>query len=169
MPDWYDRFCGVIAPRQRGSRCAYRWIVESDRVLGGVPLRDGSAPTPLTWAERRFGYGVARGYADSTGAATTTYTPRYRRDQQQPDQAMILGRSRRPERPRRSFLMRRFLDRCRAWLSGIGTVILCGERRDLVAVTAPTFFAFFVFPCILPTPVPNTRPWGRTVCRIRLY
>lgn len=41
----------------------------------GEPSAAAQPPT-LTWAERHFGYGIARAYAghtDTTGAATTTY------------------------------------------------------------------------------------------------
>lgn len=39
-----------------GHRCAYRWIVEGDRVLGGIALRYGSSEY-LRWAGH-LGYGI---------------------------------------------------------------------------------------------------------------
>ncbi|HEX8345302.1 MAG TPA: GNAT family N-acetyltransferase [Actinoplanes sp.] len=48
-------------------RCTYRWIVESDRVLGGVALRDGTDDY-VAWAGH-IGYGI-RPSARRRGLAT---------------------------------------------------------------------------------------------------
>lgn len=48
-------------------RCAYRWIVENDHVLGGVALRDGDSDYVL-WAGH-LGYGI-RPSARRRGLAT---------------------------------------------------------------------------------------------------
>lgn len=48
-------------------RCTYRWIVENDRVLGGVVLRDGSDDY-VSWAGH-IGYGI-RPSARRHGVAT---------------------------------------------------------------------------------------------------
>jgi predicted acetyltransferase len=49
------------------ARCTYRWIVEGDRVLGGIALRDGSSDYVL-WAGH-IGYGI-RPSARRRGLAT---------------------------------------------------------------------------------------------------
>lgn len=50
-----------------GHRCTYRWIVEDDRVLGGIALRDGSDDY-VSWAGH-IGYGI-RPSARGRGLAT---------------------------------------------------------------------------------------------------
>ena len=62
-------------------RCTYRWIVESDRVLGGIALRDGSSDYVL-WAGR-VGYGI-RPSARRRGLATCAMG-------QMLDEARVLG------------------------------------------------------------------------------
>jgi predicted acetyltransferase len=48
-------------------RCTYRWIVESDRVLGGIALRHGSSD--YVWWAGHIGYGI-RPSARRRGLAT---------------------------------------------------------------------------------------------------
>jgi predicted acetyltransferase len=68
---WVARLTGESDPAKpidAGKvRCTYRWIVESDRVLGGIALRHGSSDYVL-WAGH-IGYGI-RPSARRRGLAT---------------------------------------------------------------------------------------------------
>ncbi|GHE43113.1 acetyltransferase [Streptosporangium violaceochromogenes] len=55
------------APDAGGARCTYRWIVEDDRVLGGIALRHGFGEF-VKWAGH-IGYGI-RPSARRRGLAT---------------------------------------------------------------------------------------------------
>jgi predicted acetyltransferase len=68
------------------ARCTYRWIVESDCVLGGIALRDGNSDYNL-WAGH-IGYGI-RPSARGRGLATWAM---YR----MLDEAQVLGYGRQP-------------------------------------------------------------------------
>src|SRR5580700_9059930 len=66
---WLDRLASQPGPagRAAGHRCLYRWIVEEDRVLGGIALRYGSDDY-VRWAGH-IGYGI-RPSARRRGLAT---------------------------------------------------------------------------------------------------
>jgi predicted acetyltransferase len=68
---WVARLTGESDPAKPTDagkvRCTYRWIVESDRVLGGIALRHGSSDYVL-WAGH-IGYGI-RPSARRRGLAT---------------------------------------------------------------------------------------------------
>ncbi|MFI7600054.1 GNAT family N-acetyltransferase [Actinoplanes sp. NPDC049681] len=54
---WVARLAGQPDPAPTGRhRCTYRWIVEDDRVLGGIALRDGDDDY-VRWAGH-IGYGI---------------------------------------------------------------------------------------------------------------
>jgi predicted acetyltransferase len=55
---WLTRLASQPDPAERaaGHRCLYRWIVEDDRVLGGIALRYGSDDY-VRWAGH-IGYGI---------------------------------------------------------------------------------------------------------------